>query len=412
MTGVSIGQGRKLGSRTLRLGARGADVRCLQEFLGLQGYDLGAEEHYGYLTEDAVRQFQREHGLVADGIAGPRFFALILQRDLPLRRRAHLVQPGETLEDIAQLYGVGLPAFAHSSRLKQIYPGQRLVFFDREIWGIYESAAYNPVLDGLTGLIAPWEIDYPGSLPCVCRTGLGTENGLLAVHNLLRTRGRRKDTARKMLKEGADYRGLYLSWKEVALTDGRRYLSFLKRLKKALQPEQMLFVELGPGVPSWKLWGGLDYFKANELADRVVLSIPVPDQPEQILNRLKTEQLLGSLSAQVYSWKILLNIPVFAVQWEISPQGVEWIKLPYSTALSRAFRYGARLQGDEQGDLFYSFGRRKSRFQLRLPQYNVFGEVLSLVNSYNLAGVLLDSLGMEDPRLWGILTSYFRAAQL
>ena len=45
---------------------------------------------------------QREHGLPADGIAGPPL--LPLADDLPIRRRIHVVQPGETLEEIAAQY--------------------------------------------------------------------------------------------------------------------------------------------------------------------------------------------------------------------------------------------------------------------------------------------------------------------
>ncbi len=68
---MRLWKGPRLGSRTLKLKDRGSDVKELHELLRSQGYDMGGEEDYGYLTKDAVRQFQREHGLPADGIAGP-----------------------------------------------------------------------------------------------------------------------------------------------------------------------------------------------------------------------------------------------------------------------------------------------------------------------------------------------------
>ena len=118
-----------------------------------RGYDLGEETHYGYLTKDAVRQFQRDHGLAADGIAGRRFFALVLKEDLPIRRRVHVVQPQEDLADIAARYGVGTEAFGRFAA-QGIYPGQRLVFFDREVWGICRGGS-QPERGGLplTGVI-------------------------------------------------------------------------------------------------------------------------------------------------------------------------------------------------------------------------------------------------------------------
>ena len=62
----SIGAGQ-----TLREGSSGAAVRALQEQLKALGcYTGNATGHYGRLTKEAVRLFQRDHDLTADGIAG------------------------------------------------------------------------------------------------------------------------------------------------------------------------------------------------------------------------------------------------------------------------------------------------------------------------------------------------------
>ena len=55
------------GRPTLRRGAAGPLVGALQEKLGVTGPDV-----FGPRTEAAVREFQRAHGLVPDGIVGPR----------------------------------------------------------------------------------------------------------------------------------------------------------------------------------------------------------------------------------------------------------------------------------------------------------------------------------------------------
>ncbi len=62
-----------LGSRLLKRGRKGEDVRILQELLMLIGYELpkyGADGDYGAETETAVEKFQRTHGLEADGEYG------------------------------------------------------------------------------------------------------------------------------------------------------------------------------------------------------------------------------------------------------------------------------------------------------------------------------------------------------
>ena len=59
-------------------GARGENVRRLQFLLGLTGCgDLPANGRYGPLSVKCVKHFQREHGLVVDGLVGPRTLILL-----------------------------------------------------------------------------------------------------------------------------------------------------------------------------------------------------------------------------------------------------------------------------------------------------------------------------------------------
>ncbi len=58
--------------RTLRRGNKGAEVRTLQESLNQRGAALAVDGKFGKRTEVAVRQFQRENGLKADGVCGER----------------------------------------------------------------------------------------------------------------------------------------------------------------------------------------------------------------------------------------------------------------------------------------------------------------------------------------------------
>lgn len=58
--------------QTLRLGSRGADVRTLQKAL-----DLHVDGVFGPVTEEAVRFFQSQKTLVADGIVGQATWAAL-----------------------------------------------------------------------------------------------------------------------------------------------------------------------------------------------------------------------------------------------------------------------------------------------------------------------------------------------
>ena len=68
------------GSDTLREGSKGDSVRMLQENLTLLDFYSGSiTGSYGRLTKEAVRQFQKENDLSADGVAGPRTFKKLTQ---------------------------------------------------------------------------------------------------------------------------------------------------------------------------------------------------------------------------------------------------------------------------------------------------------------------------------------------
>jgi peptidoglycan hydrolase-like protein with peptidoglycan-binding domain len=60
----------------LRQGAKGADVKALQQALAKAGFSPGAADgSFGPKTAAAVKAYQKAHGLVADGIVGPKTWA-------------------------------------------------------------------------------------------------------------------------------------------------------------------------------------------------------------------------------------------------------------------------------------------------------------------------------------------------
>lgn len=60
--------------RTLKFGMTGDDVVILQKFLGITP---PASKHFGPLTKATLIKYQKDHGLDADGIAGPKTFRVI-----------------------------------------------------------------------------------------------------------------------------------------------------------------------------------------------------------------------------------------------------------------------------------------------------------------------------------------------
>src|ERR1700674_1856787 len=69
----------------MRLGSQGDLVRSWQSFLLGQGFDPGGlDGHFGDKTVAATQAFQRQHGVIADGIAGRETVMVALQRGFEL----------------------------------------------------------------------------------------------------------------------------------------------------------------------------------------------------------------------------------------------------------------------------------------------------------------------------------------
>ena len=67
---------------TVSRGSTGKDVTALQTYLIHLGYscgDNGADGVFGSGTRAAVRDFQRDHGLTVDGIAGRKTWAALFE---------------------------------------------------------------------------------------------------------------------------------------------------------------------------------------------------------------------------------------------------------------------------------------------------------------------------------------------
>ena len=98
---------------TLRKGDSGPYVTLAQTELIQRGYDLGsygADGKFGAKTEAAVKAFQRDWGLVEDGIIGPKTFAML--ESTPVRVRYSVIVPHLSLTD--------------AEALAELHPGSRI----------------------------------------------------------------------------------------------------------------------------------------------------------------------------------------------------------------------------------------------------------------------------------------------
>ena len=62
---------------TLRRGSTGNHVKYLQDILDRLRYSVVVDGNFGIKTEAAVKKFQQDYGLVADGIVGAKTWSML-----------------------------------------------------------------------------------------------------------------------------------------------------------------------------------------------------------------------------------------------------------------------------------------------------------------------------------------------
>lgn len=126
-----------LSKPVLRLGDSGPYVEQLQMQLAQLLYYTGLMDgFFGTSTQSAVRQFQSVNNLTVDGVVGRATWAALDYVYSPLAicdgvqsQSTHIVQPGETLFSIAQLYGTTVDEIIRLNNLTNtnISIGQELI---------------------------------------------------------------------------------------------------------------------------------------------------------------------------------------------------------------------------------------------------------------------------------------------
>lgn len=73
--------GAEVSMRKIQFGSTGQAVETAQELLNKLGYDLQVDGKFGQLTRAAVRDFQRQNGLTADGVIGDKTWRKLLDTE-------------------------------------------------------------------------------------------------------------------------------------------------------------------------------------------------------------------------------------------------------------------------------------------------------------------------------------------
>ena len=167
---------------TLRHGDRSQAVQQLQKALNAKGAKLVADGDFGDVTEEAVRAFQRQIGLVDDGIAGEKTQLALTGGDCSrLLKAADLIAAAKRLGvEVAVVYAVNEVESAGKGFLAN---GKPAILFERHIMYRQLSTARHPSddLQELKGHADALAVQYPA----LVNPKAGGYSGDIAEHQRL-----------------------------------------------------------------------------------------------------------------------------------------------------------------------------------------------------------------------------------
>ncbi len=429
--------------RTLRRGSKGRDVQELQVLLKKLGYDPGPTDGvFGQRTEQAVIRFQKDNGLVQDGVIGP-----VTWRVLESKKQCYqiyIIQSGDTFKKIALKYKISLSSLLAANpgvdpnKLRigqqiQVPTGESKPRLTRSVacWIPYWTQTqsfqsvqnHSDVFDSLSPFW--YEVTSTGE---VNKVSGAEDNAILAFARNQRmsiipliTNNFSSELISTVLNDLAlrqnhifnivntvkqmNYDGIDINYENLLVKDKEIFVTFLQELKSAFTAiGKQLIVSVHAKTVEAGIWSGAeahDYTGIGQTADIVRImcydchwfgSGPGPIAPEYWVDAV----LVYALS-KMPKWKIVLGMPTYGYDW---PQSQSGTGITYNTALVTAKKYNATIIRDARLGPHFSYSTNGVVHEVWFTDATSFSTLLDLVNKHDINGICIWYPGAEDPKIY------------
>ena len=103
---LSVSGSQVYAAGAYRVGDQGAEIAEIQGKLVGLGYDVMADGAFGPAMADAVKEFQKSHGMKADGMIGPATYSALLGKEMPDITRGMNYVAGRIITNAMDYLGV------------------------------------------------------------------------------------------------------------------------------------------------------------------------------------------------------------------------------------------------------------------------------------------------------------------
>lgn len=206
------------------------------------------------------------------------------------------------------------------------------------------------------------------------------------------------------------YSGVNIDFENVPPSDRYHLTQFMKELAAALKPRGYRVTMSVPAKvsdsPDSEWSGAFDYYALGQIVDQ--LAIMTYDQhgsgygPGPVASYKWVENVVKYALTQVPSYKILLGVPAYGYDWNLSTGRAK--ALSYAQAISTANRHGITpLWDNEALAPYYRYTSSGLRREVWFESRFSLGFKLDLVGKYKLGGIAMWRLGQEDPGVWQVI---------
>lgn len=384
----------------LKLGSQGEDVKFLQQKLQQAGYYPEGElsSHFGLNTLVAVTQFEKANNLNTDGKVTEEDWKIL----------AHELYEEEQIK--------------HSEKLV-------LTYYVSSKWAEQSMSKYGSYIDysaKFSHYVTP-DGNLVGQVPLV-GLDIAQKNNiktLLVVHNmegpnamdgkalhlLLNSTTKRQKLIQNILQliEKYHFAGVNIDFEFVLPVDREQYSTFLAELKQVLAPKGYLVTAAIPAKTvdnpqnSWS--GAYDYQKIGQLVDYVILMTYDEhgswSKPGPVASLPWVEDVIKFATGKMPSKKILMGVPAYGNEWSGSTlETLVWTNTLIWKNINKLTQYGAVQWHDTYSAPYIIYNKNNLRHEAWFENRFSLNIKLNLIDKYNLTGIALWKLGLEDDTFW------------
>lgn len=397
----------------LRQGDRSPEVLTLQQQLQALGYfQTNPTGYFGPITANSVLKLQADYQLAVDGIVGPQTNQLINNL---LGRQSQKVVLGFYVGD----------EYTIPSSLATLQQQKDTITSISPFW--YRLDQFNP------GELEQYGNDTPQEIKQVLK--LAKENNIenyALVHNLLYgkssisrdvlhaaladpgTRWKLVMNIFNLLKENG-FSGVCVDIEDMHAWDRQLYNQFLAELSAQLKPAGYKIIASVCAKTTDQTIGGwgdnFDFTEVGRYADMVAVMAydehTAGSQAGPIASHTYVERVIKYALSKLPADKLLLGVAGYGFDWNYGLGSSRYIS--YQLAMETAKKYNKSIQWDNTGQAPYfnytdNYGNWHSVY---FENSSSLAFKLDAVNKYNLKGIALWRLGMEDPDCWRVIRSKF-----